>query len=50
MAEIASKYEAAYSTSKPASVGGRAVVGAIIGGPAGAVVGALSAINKNIKK
>ncbi|MBP3633071.1 MAG: hypothetical protein J6J43_00665 [Oscillospiraceae bacterium] len=35
---------------KDASVVGRAVVGGIIAGPAGAVVGALSAIDKNNKR
>ena len=34
---------------KDASVVGRGVAGALIGGPAGAVVGALSAIDKNNK-
>lgn len=36
-------------TSKDASVVGRAVAGGIIAGPAGAVVGALSAVDKNNK-
>ena len=36
--------------NKDASVVGRAVVGGVIAGPAGAVVGALSAVNKNNKK
>ena len=34
---------------KDASVVGRAVAGGIIAGPAGAVVGALSAVDKNNK-
>ena len=37
------------SKSKDASVVGRAVAGQIIAGPAGAVVGALSAVDKNNK-
>ncbi len=36
-------------TSKGASVVGRAVVGGVIAGPTGAVVGALSAVDKNNK-
>ena len=35
--------------AKDASVIGRAVVGGIVAGPAGAVVGALSAVDKNNK-
>ena len=38
------------STNKKASVVGRAVAGGIIAGPAGAVVGALSAVDKNNSK
>ena len=37
-------------SSKDASVVGRAVVGGVVAGPAGAVVGALSAVDKNNKK
>ena len=37
-------------SNKDASVVGRAVVGGIVAGPAGAVVGALSAVDKNNKK
>lgn len=36
-------------TKKEASVLGRGIIGGIIAGPAGAVVGALSAIDKNKK-
>lgn len=35
---------------KDASIIGRSVVGGILAGPAGAVVGAISALNKNMKK
>ena len=35
---------------KPASVIGRAVAGGVIAGPAGAIVGALSAVDKNSKR
>lgn len=38
------------NTEKDASVIGRAVVGAAIAGPTGAIVGALSAVDKNNKK
>lgn len=44
-------YSSSYSNGeKDASVFGRAVAGAIIAGPAGAIVGALSAVDKNNKK
>ena len=48
-AEALRKFGAKSSTPKDASVVGRAVVGAIIAGPTGAVVGALSAVDKNMK-
>lgn len=35
--------------NKPASVVGRSIVGGVVAGPAGAVVGALSAVDKNIR-
>ena len=38
------------SQDKDASVVGRGIVGGLVAGPAGAVVGALSAIDKNNKK
>ena len=38
------------SQPKPASVIGRAVAGAAIAGPAGAVVGAVSALDKNMRE
>ena len=50
--EMPSTLDAIYSGSsgrKDASVVGRAVVGGIIAGPTGAVVGALSAVDKNNK-
>lgn len=39
-----------FDTGKNASVVGRALAGAVIAGPAGAIVGALSAVDKNNKK
>lgn len=50
MAEIAVKLEAVLSRSgkkKSASVVGRAVAGGVIAGPAGAIIGAISAADKN---
>ena len=44
------KAAAEASKNKDASVVGRAVAGGIIAGPAGAIVGALSAVDKNNKK
>lgn len=51
--DIHSTLDAIYSDSaapKDASVVGRAVVGGIVAGPVGAVVGALSAVDKNKNK
>lgn len=42
-------YATGSNSKKDASVVGRAVVGGVIAGPAGAVVGAASAIDKNLK-
>lgn len=50
MAEIAVKLEAVLSRSgkkKPASVAGRAIAGGVIAGPAGAIIGAISAADEN---
>lgn len=46
-AENAQKYDS--KSNKDASVVGRAVAGGVIAGPVGAVVGAASAIDKNMK-
>lgn len=43
------KTQPSSQTNKSASVVGRAVVGGAIAGPAGAVVGAISAVDKNIQ-
>jgi len=47
LATLEAKQKAA--TNKDASVVGRAVAGGIIAGPAGAIVGAISAADKNNK-
>lgn len=43
----AADYATGSNSQKPASVIGRAAVGGVVAGPAGAVVGALSAVDKN---
>ena len=43
----AADYATGANSQKPASVIGRAAVGGVVAGPAGAVVGALSAVDKN---
>ena len=48
-AQILAAQNASHTTKKDASVVGRAVVGGLVAGPAGAVVGALSAVDKNNK-
>ena len=48
-AEAVRKFGSNSSSQKDASVVGRAVAGAVIAGPAGAVVGALSAVDKNMR-
>lgn len=48
--ELNTTGSSAGQSGKDASVIGRAVAGGIVAGPAGAVVGALSAVDKNNKK
>ncbi len=47
---LLNQYSPQTTKKKDASVIGRGVAGALIAGPAGAIVGALSAVDKNNKK
>lgn len=47
---LTNNYSSTTSKNKNASVIGRGIAGGLIAGPAGAVVGALSAVDKNNKK